>query len=170
VLRLKQLYQPERVYLFGSSTPASLCDSGRAYKAIWRLGAATDVLVRTHSDFEDRLPLKASLPSTIRREGKLLYGLGAVPPTRYPGSKRRVRTCSARRSIWRPIRRHLRMRYTIASKLPKGPERSSQSGRVRYSESSVNVTEPEPSRNLVSLYRRAFAEYGPRALWNMRAH
>jgi predicted nucleotidyltransferase len=93
VLRLKQLYQPERIYLFGStargesgpdsdydlmvvvpdSTPASLCDSGRAYKAIWRLGVATDVLVWTHSDFEDRLPLKASLPSTIRREGKLLY-------------------------------------------------------------------------------------------------
>jgi hypothetical protein len=27
------------------------------------------------------------------------------------------------------------------------------------------TTEPE---NLTSLYRRAFAEYGPRALWNMR--
>jgi hypothetical protein len=39
---------------------------------------------------------------------------------------------------------------------------------IRYSESSVNVTEPEPSGDFVSLYRRAFAEYGPRALWNMR--
>ena len=55
------------------STPVSLRDSGRAYKAIWRLGVATDVLVWTHSDFADRLPLKASLPSTIGREGKLLY-------------------------------------------------------------------------------------------------
>ena len=55
------------------STPVSLRDSGRAYKAIWRLGVATDVLVWTHSDFEERLQLKASLPSTIVREGKLLY-------------------------------------------------------------------------------------------------
>jgi hypothetical protein len=93
VRRLQQLYQPEKIYLFGStargesgpdsdydlmvvvsdSTPVSLRDSGRAYKAIWRLGVATDGLVWTHSDFEDRLQLKASLPSTIGREGKLLY-------------------------------------------------------------------------------------------------
>ena len=93
VRRLQELHHPEQIYLFGSagrgesspdndydlmvvvpdSTPGSLRDSGRAYKAIWRLGVATDVLVWTHSDFEDRLQLKASLPSTIRREGKLLY-------------------------------------------------------------------------------------------------
>jgi hypothetical protein len=93
VRRLQQLYQPEKIYLFGStargesgpdsdydlmvvvpdSTPVSLRDSGRAYKAIWRLGVAADVLVWSHSDFEDRLQLKASLPSTIGREGKLLY-------------------------------------------------------------------------------------------------
>jgi len=91
--RLIHLYNPERIYLFGSSargeagpdsdydlmvvvpdeTPASLRDSGRAYKAIWRLGAAADVLVWTHTDFEGRLHLKASLPATIAREGKLLY-------------------------------------------------------------------------------------------------
>src|SRR4030095_10695802 len=91
VRRLQQLYQPEKIYLFGStargesgpdsdydlmvvvpdSTPVSFRDSGRAYKAIWRLGVATDVLFWTHSDFEDRLQLKASLPSTIGREGKL---------------------------------------------------------------------------------------------------
>ena len=42
--------------------------------------------------------------------------------------------------------------------------------RIRYSESSVNlmITKPEPSGDFVKLYRRAFAEYGPRALWNMR--
>ena len=93
VRRLQELYRPEQIYLFGStargesgpdsdydlmvivpdSTPVSLRDSGRAYKAIWRLGVATDVLVWTRSDFEERLPLKASLPSTIAREGKLLY-------------------------------------------------------------------------------------------------
>jgi uncharacterized protein len=74
VRRLQELYQPERIYLFGSTargesgpdsdydlmvvvpdeTPADARDSGRAYKAIWRLGVATDVLVWTHSDFEDR--------------------------------------------------------------------------------------------------------------------
>ena len=93
VHRLCELYRPEQIYLFGSTargesgpdsdydlmvvvpddTPALLRDSGRAYKAIWRLGIATDVLVWTHSDFEGRLHLKASLPSTIAREGKLLY-------------------------------------------------------------------------------------------------
>jgi len=93
VHRLRELYRPERIYLFGSTargesgpdsdydlmvvvpddTPATLRDSGRAYKAIWRLGVATDVLVWTHSDFMDRLHLKASLPSTIARDGKLLY-------------------------------------------------------------------------------------------------
>jgi predicted nucleotidyltransferase len=93
VRRLRDLYDPEQIYLFGSAargdsgpdsdydlmvivrdgTPQSLRDSGRAYKAIWRLGVSADVLVWTHSEFEDRLPLKASLPSTIAREGKLLY-------------------------------------------------------------------------------------------------
>jgi hypothetical protein len=29
-------------------------------------------------------------------------------------------------------------------------------------------TEPEQRENFASLYRRAFAEYGPRALWNKR--
>ncbi|MGA3028346.1 MAG: nucleotidyltransferase domain-containing protein [Bryobacteraceae bacterium] len=93
VRRLRELYHPEQIYLFGStargesgpdsdydlmvvvpdSMPVSLRDSGRAYKAIWRLGVASDVLVWTHSDFTERLPLKASLPSTIAREGKLIY-------------------------------------------------------------------------------------------------
>ena len=93
VHRLRELYRPEQIYLFGSTArgesgpdsdydlmvvvpddmPALLRDSGRAYKAIWRLGVASDVLVWTRSNFEDRLHLKASLPSTIVREGKLLY-------------------------------------------------------------------------------------------------
>ena len=43
-------------------------------------------------------------------------------------------------------------------------------GSFRYSKSSVKLmgTEPEPSGGFVSLYRRAFAEYGPHALWSMR--
>lgn len=93
VRRLVDVYQPLRVYLFGSAargkagpdsdydlmvvvsddTPVSLRDSGRAYKAIWRLGAASDVLVWTRDEFDGRLHLRASLPATILREGKLLY-------------------------------------------------------------------------------------------------
>jgi hypothetical protein len=34
--------------------------------------------------------------------------------------------------------------------------------------SSVMSTEPTRPEDLASLYRRAFAEYGVRALWNMR--
>ena len=92
-MRLRELYQPEQIYLFGSTArgesgpdsdydlmvvvsddlPAAMRDSGRAYKAIWRLGVATDIVVWTHSDYTSRLHLKASLPSTVEREGKLLY-------------------------------------------------------------------------------------------------
>jgi len=93
VSRLVDLYKPERIYLFGSTargeagpdsdydlmvivpddTPAAVRDSGRACKAIWRLGVAADVLVWTRADFDGRLHLRASLPSTIYREGTLLY-------------------------------------------------------------------------------------------------
>jgi ABC-type sugar transport system ATPase subunit len=41
--------------------------------AIRGLGIAKDLLVWTRSEFEKRLHLKASLPSTIIREGKLLH-------------------------------------------------------------------------------------------------
>ena len=91
--RLVEIYQPERIYLFGSvargeadadsdydlmvvvpdGKTASDCDSGKAYKAIWRLGAACDVLVWTREQFDGRRHLRASLPGAIAREGKLLY-------------------------------------------------------------------------------------------------
>ena len=93
VRRLVEVYHPVRIYLFGSAargdagpdsdydlmvvvpdgTPAALRDSGRAYRAVWRLGIASDVLVWTCADFDDRLPLRAFLPATIVREGTLLY-------------------------------------------------------------------------------------------------
>jgi uncharacterized protein len=91
--RLVDLYHPERIYLFGSaargdagpdsdydlmiivpdSTPRDRRDPGPAYRALWRLGAAIDPVVWTRSQFESRLHLRASLPATIQREGKLLY-------------------------------------------------------------------------------------------------
>jgi predicted nucleotidyltransferase len=43
------------------------------YEALRGTGTAADVLVCTHSYFEDRRPLKASLPGTVLREGRLLY-------------------------------------------------------------------------------------------------
>jgi predicted nucleotidyltransferase len=94
VRRLVEVYQPERVYLFGSqarneagpdsdydlmvvvpdAAPLALRRSRRAYEVLWGLRTSTDVLVSTRTDFEKQLHLRASLPSTILREGKLLYG------------------------------------------------------------------------------------------------
>lgn len=93
VHRLVEAYQPERIYLFGSvargdagpdsdydimlvvpdDAPPERQDCDLAYRALRGLGIAKDLLVWTRSEFEKRLHLKASLPSTIVREGKLLH-------------------------------------------------------------------------------------------------
>ena len=93
VRRLVQTYQPERIYLFGSRArgeaggssdydlmvvvpddcPEALRASGRAYDPLWGLKVGADVLVWTRRAFESRLHLRASLPSTVVREGRLLY-------------------------------------------------------------------------------------------------
>ena len=90
---LVAVYLPERVYLFGShargdagpdsdfdllvvvedDAPPERRRSRLAYEALWGVGAATDVLVMARSEFESRLDLRASLPATVTREGKLLY-------------------------------------------------------------------------------------------------
>lgn len=95
VRRLVKAYHPDRIYLFGSaargeagpdsdydfmilipdSAPRELLRSMRAYECLRGLLVPKDVLISTVSDFERQLHLKASLPSTIVREGKLLYGL-----------------------------------------------------------------------------------------------
>jgi predicted nucleotidyltransferase len=94
VRRLVGAYQPERVYLFGSvargdagpdsdydlllvvpdDAPPARRDSRLAYEALSGTGIAADVLVCTHSYFENRRSLKASLPGTVLREGRLLHG------------------------------------------------------------------------------------------------
>ena len=43
------------------------------HRAKWGVGLAKDILVWTKTEFEKRLHLRASLPSTIMLEGKLLY-------------------------------------------------------------------------------------------------
>ncbi|HSB79666.1 MAG TPA: nucleotidyltransferase domain-containing protein [Candidatus Methylomirabilis sp.] len=94
VRRLVEAYQPERIYLFGSrargdvtpdsdydlmvvvpdSTPPERRRSRLAYEVLWGTGAAGDILVWTRDNFDGRLHLRASLPATVVREGKLLHG------------------------------------------------------------------------------------------------
>jgi len=94
VRRLVASYQPLEVYLFGSkargdSGPDSDYDllvvvpddasperkrSRLAYEVLRGTGRAADVLVCTRSYFEPRRSLKASLPGTVLREGRLLHG------------------------------------------------------------------------------------------------
>jgi predicted nucleotidyltransferase len=94
VKRLVNAYEPLRVYLFGSKArgesgpnsdydlllvvaddaPAERRRSRLAYEVLRGTGAAADVLVCTHSYFEPRRSLRASLPGTILREGRLLHG------------------------------------------------------------------------------------------------
>ncbi|MCC6591194.1 MAG: nucleotidyltransferase domain-containing protein [Bryobacterales bacterium] len=93
VRRLVQAYEPWRIYLFGSvargdatedsdydlmvvvpdDSPRERLDCPLAYRVLRGLHIAKDVLVWKRSDFEVDLLLRASLPSTIAREGKLLY-------------------------------------------------------------------------------------------------
>ncbi len=93
VRRLVASYEPLEVYLFGSkacgdSGPDSDYDllvvvpdnaaperkrSRLAYEVLRGTGTAADVLVCTRSYFEPRRSLKASLPGTVVREGRLLH-------------------------------------------------------------------------------------------------
>ncbi len=93
IQRLVEAYHPERIYLFGSTArgeagpysdydimlvlpddvPEEVRSEDRAYQALRGTGVAADVLVWTRQDFDGRLHLKASLPSAIVQEGKLLY-------------------------------------------------------------------------------------------------
>lgn len=93
VERLVDAYQPERIYLFGSKArgdfgpdsdfdlmvvvpdeaPEDRKRSRLAYQHLWGIGTAADVLVWTCGRFATRAHLRASLPGTILREGRLLY-------------------------------------------------------------------------------------------------
>lgn len=91
--RLVEALCPDRIYLFGShargdagpdsdydllvvvsdDSPPERRSSRLAYQALWSVGRSGDVLVTTRREFERRLHLRASLPSTVLREGRLLY-------------------------------------------------------------------------------------------------
>lgn len=94
VRRLVETFEPERIYLFGSkargdqgpgsdydlmvivsdSAPPERRRSRLAYQALRGTGVAADVIVWSREYFEGRLHLLASLPATIAREGRLVYG------------------------------------------------------------------------------------------------
>ena len=93
VERIAEAYLPERIYLFGSIArgdadadsdydlliivPDDASPERRrsrlAYQALRGTGAGVDVLVCTHGWFFARVHLRASLPGTVLREGKLLH-------------------------------------------------------------------------------------------------
>ncbi len=93
VRRLVAAYQPERIYLFGSvargdtgpdsdydllivvpdHAPPERRDGGLAYRALCGVGTAVDAVVCTSGWFDARTHLKASLPGTVLREGRLLH-------------------------------------------------------------------------------------------------
>jgi len=93
VRRLADAYHPLRIYLFGSmargtagpdsdydllvvvpdDAPQERRRSRLAYESLWGTKGAVDVLVCTRSYFDARRHLKASLPGTVLREGRLLH-------------------------------------------------------------------------------------------------
>jgi len=93
VRRLGEAYHPQSIYLFGSrargdqgpdsdfdlllvvddNVPEERKRSRLAYEILKGSSIATDVLVCTRSYFEARRHLRASLPGTVLREGRLLH-------------------------------------------------------------------------------------------------
>ncbi|MBI5711285.1 MAG: nucleotidyltransferase domain-containing protein [Candidatus Eisenbacteria bacterium] len=93
VQRLVRAYQPESIYLFGSvargdadansdydlliivpdDAPPERRQSRLAYQVLRGTGTAVDALACTHGWFFARAHLRASLPGTVLREGRLIH-------------------------------------------------------------------------------------------------
>jgi predicted nucleotidyltransferase len=92
--RLVDYFQPERIYLFGSvargddgpdsdldflvvvpdDTTAEKLRPGAARAAVRGTGYAKDIVSLRRTDFDERaMWVKASLPATVVREGRVLY-------------------------------------------------------------------------------------------------
>ena len=92
--RLVEFYRPVRIYLFGSEargeggpdsdldflvvvpddTPEGLMRTGEVYSRLSGFGIPKDVIPWRLSDFEGRAAyVRASLPATVVRGGRLLY-------------------------------------------------------------------------------------------------
>jgi predicted nucleotidyltransferase len=97
--RLVEYYHPDRIYLFGSEargeagpdsdldflvvvpddTPKEVMRSRGLYPRLMDIGVAKDVLPWRRTDFEGfAAHVKASLPATVVREGRLLYDSGRM--------------------------------------------------------------------------------------------
>ena len=98
--RLVEYYHPERIYLFGSVArrrslvptatsisalwyqtrrPVELLRDGGIYSLLRGMGYPKDIVPWRRSDFEARAAhVRASLPATVVREGKLLYDSRSV--------------------------------------------------------------------------------------------
>ncbi len=94
VRRLRESLPAERIYLFGSRARGDAGEDSdydflvvvndsqiprykreqKAFRALCGLGIAKDVLVFTKREFEKGLAVITSLPATVLREGRLLYG------------------------------------------------------------------------------------------------
>lgn len=92
--RIVDAYSPSQVYLFGSeargdagddsdidlavivrdNAPAQQTNPRTAAEALWGLERGADVVVFREGEFAARRNVISSLPWTICREGKLLYG------------------------------------------------------------------------------------------------
>ena len=100
--RLVDFYHPLRIYLFGSTargeagpgsdldfcvvvpdeTPDRLLRPGAARQVLRGIPVAKDILPWRKTDFERRAAwVKASLPATVVREGRVLYELSLRPGT-----------------------------------------------------------------------------------------
>ena len=93
VRRLVEAYRPESIYLFGSvargdgdaesdydlliivpnDAPPDRRRSRLAYEVLRGTGTPVDALVCSHDWFFSRIHLRASLPGTVLREGRLLH-------------------------------------------------------------------------------------------------
>jgi predicted nucleotidyltransferase len=91
--RLLPIYEPERIYLFGSSARGvsrrgsdydlmlvipddadeERARARRAYEVLWGLGVAVDVVIWRRGAFDARATAPTSLPATVMREGILLH-------------------------------------------------------------------------------------------------
>jgi predicted nucleotidyltransferase len=102
VRRLVEHYQPERIYLFGSSargdarpesdldflvvlpdeTPRERFLDGKIYERLWDIPLAVDIVPFHHRAFQERTNWLMSLPAIVQREGKLEYDAAAVSNSR----------------------------------------------------------------------------------------
>jgi len=94
VRRLRDSLPAESIYLFGSRARDEANEDSdfdflvvvndsplprykreqQAFRALCGIGIAKDVIVFTREEFDRGLAVVSSLPSTVVREGKLLYG------------------------------------------------------------------------------------------------